>query len=441
MANFIQRNFKYSNRLTSKVGKYIDARTIKLFTNLEKSHGSFLVDADNNKYLDVFNNIASLPLGYNHPNLIKALNTNETITLLAQRAAMGVTPPMNIVNKIELLMRNVAPKGMDYVHLGCGCGSGANENAFKAAFLYHAKTNDDTIATETELHDTTMMNMTPGSPDWQVLSFSSGFHGRTLGCLSATRSKADHKVHIPAFKWPVAPFPKLKYPLDRFISENQQAEESCLHKTKCIMKENNVVAMIVEPVQAEGGDNHASPHFFRSLRQMCLDNNITFIVDEVQTGVGSSGYMWAHESWDLETPPDIVTFAKKMQIAGYFCTKKYMPNKPYQIYNTWLGDPVRLVMANTIAHEIHYNRLLNRVSNVGKYLMDEMSNMPHLKNVRGIGTFIAFDCDNNIEFANKMLNNGVLVGPCGTHSIRIRPNLLFSYPEVDLLLYALYKMK
>ena len=73
--------------------------------------------------------------------------------------------------------------------------------------------------------------------------------------------------------------------------------------------------------------------------------------------------------------------------------------------------------------------------------MDEMKNMPHLKNVRGQGTFIAFDCDDNIHFSNKMLEHGVLIGPCGENSIRIRPNLLFSYPEVDILLYALYKMK
>ena len=438
--SFIQRNFKHSKLLTSEIGKYIDARTIKLFTNLEKSQGSFLIDADGNRFLDVFNNIASLPLGYNHPALLKALSTVETITLLAQRAAMGVTPPVNVVEKVDMLMRNMAPRGMDYMHLGCGCGSGANENAFKAAFLHHAKKSND-IITENELYNSTMLNTTPGSPDWQVLSFSSGFHGRTMGCLSATRSKAEHKVHIPAFKWPVAPFPKLKYPLEENEEINKENEQCCITETDDIIKQNNVVAMIVEPVQAEGGDNHASNEYFRNLRQLCLNNDITFIVDEVQTGVGATGSMWAHEAWNLDVPPDIVTFAKKMQIAGYFCTKKFMPDKPYQIYNTWLGDPVRLTMANTIAHQIHYDGLLKRVSSVGNYLMDEMKSMNHLKNVRGVGTFIAFDCENNIEFADKMLEQGVLVGPCGSNSIRIRPNLLFSHPEVDLLLYALYKLK
>lgn len=439
MSHFIRKSFSQSNMLSAKLGNYLDTRTVKLFTNLERSKGSYLEDVDGNVFLDVFNNIASLPLGYNHPELIKQLSTTETTTLLTQRAAMGVTPPMNVVGHVDTLMRNIAPKGLNYIHMGCGCGSGANENAFKAAFLFHAQKNN-TIDEEL-LHHTSLVNSYPGSPDCQVLSFKSGFHGRTMGCLSATRSKAEHKVHIPAFDWPVAPFPRLRYPLEQFTNENYANEQECLQETTNIISNSNVVAMIVEPIQAEGGDNHASANFFKRLRQICLDNDITFIVDEVQTGVGATGYMWAHEEWGLETPPDIVTFAKKMQIAGYFCTEKYKPDKPYQIYNTWLGDPVRLTMANTIAKVIHYEGLLERVRDVGEYMMSEMKNMHHLKNVRGKGTFIAFDCENNIEFANKMMEYGVLVGPCGDNSIRIRPNLLFSYPEVDLLLYALFKTK
>lgn len=424
-----------SSKLQNRIGMHVDSRTIKLFTNLEKSKGSYLIDADNNKYLDVFNNIASLPLGYNHNALIEGLNNVETTTLLAQRAAMGVTPPMNVVNKVENLMNNMAPRGMDYIHLGCGCGSGANENAFKAAFLHHAKKTN--CISEEELNETAMINASPGAPEWKVMSFTSGFHGRTMGCLSATRSKASHKVHIPAFKWPVASFPKLKYPLELYDIENKEIEAQSLQECQQILMQDDVVAMIVEPVQAEGGDNHASNDFFRELRKMCLQYEKTFIVDEVQTGVGATGKMWAHEHWELDTPPDIVTFAKKMQIAGYFCSKKYRPCQPFQIYNTWLGDPVRLTMANIIGDVIHDEGLLDRVTSVGYYLMNEMKNIPYLDNVRGMGTFIAFDCEDHQNIVSRLMDNGVLIGSCGQNTIRIRPNLIFSYEEANVLLDAL----
>jgi 4-aminobutyrate aminotransferase/(S)-3-amino-2-methylpropionate transaminase len=116
----------------SAINKRQDARTIRLVSNLEKSHGNYLVDADNNKLLDVYCNIASLPLGYNHPKLLQ--NAEKFLPYLIQRSSLAVIPPNSWVNKIEKLMY-FAPKGLDYIHTGCGCGSGANENAFKAAFI------------------------------------------------------------------------------------------------------------------------------------------------------------------------------------------------------------------------------------------------------------------------------------------------------------------
>ena len=104
-----------------------------------------------------------------------------------------------------------------------------------------------------------------------------------------------------------------------------------------------VAALIVEPVQAEGGDRHAPASFFRGLRQLCLDHGVAFIVDEVQTGTGATGTMWAHEQWELETPPDMVTFSKKSQIAGYFARPDFLPAGAYRIFNTWMGDPAKML--------------------------------------------------------------------------------------------------
>jgi 4-aminobutyrate aminotransferase/(S)-3-amino-2-methylpropionate transaminase len=392
----------------SAINKRQDARTIRLVSNLEKSHGNYLVDADNNKLLDVYCNIASLPLGYNHPKLLQ--NAEKFLPYLIQRSSLAVIPPNSWVNKIEKLMY-FAPKGLDYIHTGCGCGSGANENAFKAAFINFFNRNLASYKfSEEKIYSSAMENSFPGSPDLSILSFDKAFHGRTLGCLSTTRSRPIHKINIPAFKWPKADFPKLRYPLEEFEYENILEVSRCVSQVNDILykdsqeKRPTIAGMIVEPIQGEGGDNHAPANFFREIRKLAKHYGVSFMVDEVQTGVGSTGKFWAHEHWDLETPPDIVTFAKKMQIAGYFTTKDYEPTHPYQIFNTWMGDPVRILLLEQILNIIEEDNLIEKTAEIGRNLLEELMQIENIKNVRGQGTFIAFDVKDNNKFADIFQN-------------------------------------
>jgi 4-aminobutyrate aminotransferase/(S)-3-amino-2-methylpropionate transaminase len=422
----------------SAINKRQDARTIRLVSNLEKSHGNYLVDADNNKLLDVYCNIASLPLGYNHPKLLQ--NAEKFLPYLIQRSSLAVIPPNSWVNKIEKLMY-FAPKGLDYIHTGCGCGSGANENAFKAAFINFFNRNLASYKfSEEKIYSSAMENSFPGSPDLSILSFDKAFHGRTLGCLSTTRSRPIHKINIPAFKWPKADFPKLRYPLEEFEYENILEVSRCVSQVNDILykdsqeKRPTIAGMIVEPIQGEGGDNHAPANFFREIRKLAKHYGVSFMVDEVQTGVGSTGKFWAHEHWDLETPPDIVTFAKKMQIAGYFTTKDYEPTHPYQIFNTWMGDPVRILLLEQILNIIEEDNLIEKTAEIGRNLLEELMQIENIKNVRGQGTFIAFDVKDNNKFADKMLQEKVLLGTCGENSVRLRPSLIFNEEHAELLL-------
>lgn len=171
---------------------------------------------------------------------------------------------------------------------------------------------------------TCMKNRSPGSPDLAILSFEGSFHGRTFATLSATRSKELHKIDIPAFPWPAAPFPKLKYPLESHVDENRAEEARCLERVEEILDTWHlpVAGMIVEPIQAEGGDNGATPWFFQQLRALTRRRGIAMIVDEVQTGGGPTGKFWAHEHWNLQDPPDIVTFSKKLQVTHTHATMK-----------------------------------------------------------------------------------------------------------------------
>lgn len=207
------------------------------------------------------------------------------------------------------------------------CGSCSNENAFKNMFIaYKRKQRGENVPFTEEENESCMINQPPGAPNLSILSFHGGFHGRTLGCLATTHSKAIHKLDVPSFDWPIASFPIYKYPLEENKRENEEEDRRCLAEVEDFIETYNkkknipVAGIIVEPIQSEGGDNEASPEFFQQLQQIAKKNGAAFLIDEVQTGGGPSGKMWCHEHFNLPTPPDIVTFSKKMQMGGYFHT-------------------------------------------------------------------------------------------------------------------------
>uniref|UniRef100_A0A4X1T6R5 4-aminobutyrate--2-oxoglutarate transaminase n=1 Tax=Sus scrofa TaxID=9823 RepID=A0A4X1T6R5_PIG len=246
------------------------------------------------------------------------------------RPALGILPPENFVEKLRESLLSVAPKGMSQL-ITMACGSCSNENAFKTIFMWYRSKERGQSAFSKEELETCMINQAPGCPDYSILSFMGAFHGRTMGCLATTHSKAIHKIDIPSFDWPIAPFPRLKYPLEDFVKENQQEEARCLEEVEDLIvkyrkKKKTVAGIIVEPIQSEGGDNHASDDFFRKLRDISRKHGCAFLVDEVQTGGGSTGKFWAHEHWGLDDPADVMTFSKKMMTGGFFHKEEFRPN-------------------------------------------------------------------------------------------------------------------
>lgn len=157
------------------------------------------------------------------------------------------------------------------------------------------------------------------------------------------------------------------------------------------------------------------------------------IVDEVQTGVGATGKFWAHEHWNLSSPPDMVTFSKKAQAAGfYFGDAGLRPDKPYRQFNTWMGDPVRALLFKAIYGEIQKNGLVEHTAKVGGYLFGELEKLAskypqHVQNLRGkdLGTFIAWDAPRREEVLALAKAKGVNMGGSGDAAIRLRPMLVF----------------
>ncbi|KAK4703069.1 hypothetical protein P7C70_g3148, partial [Phenoliferia sp. Uapishka_3] len=387
------------------------------------------------------------------------------------RPALGMFPSSEWSETVNSGLLSVAPKGLPHLFTQM-CGSCAVEGAMKAAFMaYRARERGEAGVTDFTSEEVSyrslgaesskptfsppqmsscMKNASPGSPELSVISFKSAFHGRLFGSLSLTRSKAVHKLDIPAFDWPACTFPLLKYPLADYVAENAETEARALAEVEATIiawkKTKPVAALIVEPVQSEGGDNHASPQFFQALRTLTKEHGVFFIVDEVQTGVGATGSFWAHDKWDLKHAPDFVTFSKKMQAAGFYHAAETRASAPYRNFNTWMGDPVRALQAREMISVINKNSLVENTADVGDYLYSALASLattssgaPHIQNLRGkdSGTFISFDCatpQDRDQFVAKMRGKGVNMGGCGERAVRLRPMLVFEKKHADMVM-------
>ncbi|OAP61056.1 4-aminobutyrate aminotransferase [Fonsecaea erecta] len=440
-----------SQKAIAELDKIFDTRSLNMLANYQQSYANYIVDPDGNVLLDVYAQIASIPVGYNNPSLLLAATSPEMASAIINRPALGNFPSHDWASILQTGILRVAPKGMDQVFTATA-GSDANETAFKAAFMWkrqQERGGRDVEFTPEEI-ESTMKNQKPGSPDMSIMSFKTAFHGRLFGTLSTTRSKPIHKIDIPAFDWPQCSFPSLKYPLEQHAEENAAEEKRCLEEAEHIIKtyHNPVAAVIVEPIQSEGGDNHASPAFFQGLREITRRNNVLLIVDEVQTGVGATGKFWAHDHWNLQDPPDMVTFSKKAQTAGYyFGNPDLRPNKPYRQFNTWMGDPARAILFRAIINEIERLNLVENTAVVGDYLYAGIERLAQqypeqFQNLRGKGqgTFIAFDNPKRDEFLAKAKTLGINIGGSGASAVRLRPMLIFQKHHADILLDALEKL-
>lgn len=441
-----------SKALSERMGKWQDARHVILFQDADKSIGNYIVDADGNALLDVYCHISSLPFGYNNPEILETVSQPSVYKHLAQRPAIGVMPTTEWPDMLDATFTKILPHPSLNCVFTSHTGSDANEFAFKTACMYKMQkircggkiTNPTENPFSAEDMASCMKNMPPGSPDFAILSFEGAFHGRTFGCLSTTRSKAIHKLDIPAFNWPTAPFPKLKYPLEKFVAENKAEEERCLAALeKTLAADKRVAAVIIEPIQGEGGDRHASPAFFQGIRTLTKKYDVLFIVDEVQTGFYTTGHLWAHQAWGLDCPPDMVTFSKKCQAAGFFYGKHLLPSHPYRNFNTWMGDPIRTVVLRRIVELAENPAVLENVKITGKFILDGLfalqAKYPIISATRGVGTFCAFDfdtVDHRNQFVAAMKQKGVNCGGCGEQSVRLRPSLIFTPKHAAIFLHT-----
>jgi 4-aminobutyrate aminotransferase/(S)-3-amino-2-methylpropionate transaminase len=409
----------------------VRSRQIKFHIDFSKSVGNYAADPDGNYLLDVYAQIASLALGYNHPDVVlvsamQGASSPQYSKFMVQRPTNGNFPDVEWPKLIQDILMPVAPKGMTEVYNACGCGAYALDSAFRAAIMRYRQK----VAPSVD------------PAEFVIVSFMKGFHGRLFGSLSATRNRPVAKMGIPAFDWPAARFPMIKHPYSAFEEQNKAEEAKALEELVTLFKtcKKRIAGLVIEPILAEGGDLAASPAFFLGVQDIVKEHGAVFIVDEVQTGVGSTGKYWAHYHWGPRADPDILTYAKKAQTSGWYAKPEFRPTKPYILHNTWSGDAVRLLNYRTVQQVIERDNLMRKTEQVGKFLkhnLRKLSEVYPVTDVRGLGTLIAFDLPDTTaqnEFINRMYQAGVHIGGCSASTIRLRPTLTFGVEEGEVFL-------
>ncbi|MHA2503859.1 MAG: aminotransferase class III-fold pyridoxal phosphate-dependent enzyme, partial [Candidatus Kariarchaeaceae archaeon] len=280
----------------------------------------------------------------------------------------------------------------------------------------------------------------------QVIHFKQAFHGRSGYTMSLTNTADPRKYkYFPTFKWPRVTNPKKVFPIEEHIEEVKLTEQQSISEINSAIEKagDDIAALIIEPIQGEGGDNHFREEFLNELRTITLENEIMLIYDEIQTGIALTGKMWAFEHYP-DAKPDLVAFGKKTQVCGFMSTDrvKEVENNVFEessrINSTWGGNLVDMVRSTKILDIIKEDSIVSQVNTSGEYLMkllyEFQETFDHLTNVRGRGLFAAFDLPTTEirnQFKKDLFTNGLIMLPSGVSSIRFRPPLITTPEHID----------
>jgi L-lysine 6-transaminase len=390
--------------------------------DLEQSSGPFVRDAISGaQFLDFSSFYASNPLGFAAP----ALTDSAFQERLARAATLKVANPdfytTYFAEFVETLSRTAAPPSHPHYFFVEG-GSLAVENAMKVAFDWKVRHNLDAGR---------------GELGGQILHFERAFHGRSGYSLSVTNTDPAKTQYFPKFPWPRLPIPAMRFPQDAAaVDEVSELERLTLAKAERFFDQlgHDIAAILIEPIQGEGGDNHFRAEFLRGLRRLADERGALLIFDEVQTGVGLTGAWWAHQQ--LDVVPDIICFAKKLQVGGILVSRRVddvdsVFKVPSRISSTWGGSLADMVRATRILETIQRDGLLSNATQRGLELQHGLATLGErfpalVRNVRGRGLMCALDLptpEQRTELVKAAYAQNLLLLPCGTHTVRFRPFL------------------
>ena len=408
------------------VTKHMISDHYDLVYDIEKSTGNHLHDSLHNRdLLDLISFFASNPLGYNHPKL----NDPEFEKILLKVAKTNPTNGDFLTKEyadfLETFYNIAMPPEFKYVFFISG-GTLGVENAIKAAFDWKTR----------KLLD---KNIFLPPEQLEIVHFKNAFHGRSGYTMSVLKDDPHKYKFFPRFNWT-----ELEYTNTRDVA----VIEEYIQKNK-----NKIAAIIVEPIQAAGGDIHFDKEFFYLLRGVTLQNDVMLILDEVQTGAGITGKFWAYQNFGIV--PDMVCFGKKIQVCGFMSTgridevKNNVFKESGRIESTWSGNLTDMVRSKRYLEVIKEEGLVNNANKIGQFLLSELRKLhiafpSKIDKVRGLGLMCAFDLETKQirdTFIKDALNTqNLLLFGCGEKSIRLRPSLTFTDTNVKELISGLNKL-
>ena len=266
----------------------------------------------------------------------------------------------------------------------------------------------------------------------------------------------DKTKWFAKFDWPRVSVPTVKFPLENDnLATAISTEEISIAQIKQAFADHkdDICAIIIEPIQSEGGDNHLREEFLIQLRSIADENDAFLIYDEVQTGVGLTGKFWCHQHYSEKARPDIIAFGKKMQVCGILVGNKVdeVENNvfrvPSRINSTWGGNLVDMVRSTQILQIIEEDKLCDHAAQIGGYLKENLEGLAKkydkVSNVRGKGLLCAFDFPNGEmrnAFIQKGMENNVMFLGCGPQTVRFRPALIIEKNHIDQGLEVMHKI-
>lgn len=418
-----------ASEVRPSIARHMLADGFDMVLDLRNSQGSIIRDALSGKdYLDLFSFFASAPLGMNHP----ALCTDEFRRYLAE---VAINKPSNsdfytaeMAEFVTTFADTVIPDSHPYLFFVSG-GALAVENALKAAFDWKVRRN---IAAGR------------GETGTRVIHFRNAFHGRSGYTLSLTNTADPRKyMYFPKFDWPRVDSPSILFPLEDNLDAVKAAEKRSLEQIDGAIEAfgHDIACLLIEPIQAEGGDNHFRPEFLQQLRERADRHEFMLVFDEIQSGMGLTGEWWAWQSLGVE--PDIFCFGKKSQVCGIASTKRIdsvednVFHESSRINSTWGGNLVDMVRCSRYLEIMVEEDTLENVRGRSETLLKGLQALQErhpdaITNARGRGLMCAFDLP-DAAVRNRMLkeimDRGAIILPCGTRSIRFRPPLNISEEE------------
>jgi L-lysine 6-transaminase len=414
--------------------KHILADGFDLVVDLKKSHGAHIYDSRNKKwFLDFFSFFASAPIGMNHPKMMTRRFMDKIARVAVNKPTNSDIYTVEMAEFVDTFSRIAMPDYLPHAFFIEGGALGI-ENALKAAFDWKMRKN---LAKGfyTRLEDESRM---------KVIHFKWAFHGRTGYTLSMTNSEPVKVDYYPKFNWPRILNPAVRYPLnDENLKAVTEAEQTALRQIKESIRTygDDIACMIIEPIQGEGGDNHFRLEFFQALRTIADESDFMLIFDEVQSGIGLTGKMWAHQHF---VKPDMIAFGKKTQVCGFLCGNRIDEVRdnvfkiPSRINSTWGGNLTDMVRSQRYLEIIEEENLVENARVVGEYLLGKLRELevefPGLvSNTRGRGLMCAMDMKTpelRAEFRKQCYQNGLIMLGCGKTSVRFRPPINITKNEV-----------